>query len=80
MPFKILKKELKAFSPTLLAKPIVIAITKIDAISDEDKAAFARKQIDRKKPMLISAVSGENIAELVSRLWHEIKEMRSASA
>lgn len=72
--YKTLKAELKAFEPSLLKKPSLVIITKADAMSEEDFKMASTLKFDRKKPMIISAVSGDSIPELVAKLWQVIKE------
>jgi GTP-binding protein len=67
--YKTLKQELKKFNPSLLTKPRLIAITKADAITDEQRLAYKRLTIDKIKPLLISAVTGDTIDILIRRLW-----------
>ena len=75
--FKILKNELKHYDPLLLKKPAIIVITKSDAMTPDELKAFKRMTIDKKKPMLISAVSGDNIDILVRSLWETIGKART---
>jgi GTPase len=78
--FAILKEELKKYQKTLLTRPRIIAVTKLDALMPEDIAELKKLTIDRKKPLLISAVAGENVKELVSKLWKEVKTAKEADA
>ena len=75
--FKILKNELKHYDPLLLKKPAIIVITKSDAMTPDELKAFKRMTIDKKKPMLISAVSGDNIDILIRLLWETIGKARA---
>jgi GTPase len=72
--YKTLKAELKAFEPSLLKKPSLVIITKADAMSEEDFKIASTLKFDRKKPLIISAVSGDSIPELIAKLWQVIKE------
>jgi GTP-binding protein len=72
--YKILKKELKGYEPSLLKKPFLITITKSDAMMDQELNDAAALKFERKKPMLISSASGENIPLLISKLWQILKE------
>ncbi len=74
--YEILKKELKAFSKELMKKPRIILITKADALTPKDRKAFLKMIFDRKKPLIISAVTGENIPELISKLWDIVKKSK----
>ncbi len=78
--YRILKKELKSYNKALLAKPQIVAITKSDSIPDEMQAAFKKMSFDKKRPILISAVVGENLTELVKRLWVTVCEEKAAAA
>jgi 50S ribosomal subunit-associated GTPase HflX len=60
-------------------RPVIIAITKVDAVTYEQRKRYAKMSIDRKRPMLISAVTGEAIPDLVSKLWHTILEGRKST-
>jgi GTP-binding protein len=75
--FKILKNELKHYDPLLLKKPALIVITKSDAMTADELKAFKRMTIDKKKPLVISAVSGDNIDLLIRSLWEAIGNIRS---
>jgi GTPase len=70
--FKTLLREIENFNPTLLTKPRIIALTKSDAMDEDTLKACKRMKIDKQKPTIISAVSGENIGLLVRMLWDAI--------
>ena len=70
--FKTLLRELENFNPTLLMKPRIIAITKSDAMDADTLQSFKRMKIDKQKPLVISAVSGDNIDVLIRTLWDAI--------
>ncbi len=74
--YEILKKELKAFSKELMKKPRMILITKADALTPKSVKAFSTLAFDRKKPLIVSAVTGENIPELVSKVWTIVKKSK----
>jgi len=76
--YKILKKELENYSPALLSKPRLIAISKSDAIGEDERKSLARLTIDKQKPILISAVSGDNIDLLIRRLWDALAKSKEA--
>jgi GTPase len=75
--FKTLVRELEKFNPTLLAKPRIIAITKSDAMEEHAIQASKRMKIDKQKPLVISAVSGENIDVLIRTLWEALGKART---
>ncbi len=78
--YTILKKELKTFSKELMKKPRIVLITKADALTPKEVKAFLKLTFDRKKPMIVSAVTGENIPELISKLWDIVKKSKEAIA
>jgi GTP-binding protein len=74
--YEILKKELKAFSKELMKKPRLVLITKADVLTPKDVRAFSKLSFDRKKPLIVSAITGEHIPELVSKLWDIVKKSK----
>lgn len=69
-----INKELKAYNPSLLEKPQVIAANKIDAIYDEQES-FLPKLKEEFEPqgisvIPISAVSGQSLKELLYHVNH----------
>jgi GTP-binding protein len=61
--YKVIRKELKAYGEGLASKPEIVALTKVDALSPEERAekAAALKKAARRVPLEISAPTGENI-------------------
>jgi GTP-binding protein len=74
--YEVLKKELKAFSKELMKKPRMILVTKSDSLTPKNMKAFTKMTFDRKKPLIISAVTGENIPELISKVWAIVKKSK----
>lgn len=66
---RAIEKELRAYDPTILEKPMVIAANKIDAIYDDEndiiKALREEFEKDGVKVFPISAVSGKGLKELL---------------
>ena len=71
--YKTLLKELKNYSPTLLDKPRLIAITKSDAMMPEAIQKAKRLSFDKMKPLVISAVSGDNVELLIRTMWQTLR-------
>lgn len=70
--FRILKNELEQFSPELLHKDIVLAITKCDMLDAELTKAI-RKELPRKVDcVLISSVANQGLGELKEVLWRKL--------
>jgi GTP-binding protein len=77
--YKILLGELEKYNPELLTKARLLAITKCDAITEEDlkKLDKTRAKLEKKLeiPVLpISSISGLGIAELKDMIWTELQK------
>lgn len=72
-------KELGLYSPFLLEKPQVVAGTKIDAMTGEDKLKTLLRhcRAKRLKFFPISAVTGDGVKELIRYLGREVEKKRS---
>src|SRR6195952_3259071 len=67
--FDILVNELEQYSPELLQKDFVIAISKSDMLDDELKTAI-KKELPKKIPyVFISSVTQQGLTELKDLLW-----------
>ncbi len=63
--YRTIRRELKKYDPALVARPEIVALNKIDALTPElvaEQAKLLRKAC-RQQPLLISAVSGEGVRE-----------------
>jgi GTP-binding protein len=78
--YDVLLEELRLYSPDLLTKPRLVLITKIDSVQAGDLAAMKRMRFGKSRPLLISAVSGEGIKNLVHRMWDLITEESNRTA
>jgi GTPase len=72
--YKTVRAELKAFSPDLAKKKEIVALSKCDAL---DAATIAEKaaelqKVARKKPLVISAVSGQGMKEALFAIAREV--------
>jgi GTP-binding protein len=65
--FKVVMKELKAFSPELAAKPMIVAATKADILQDPRRLENLRRMAKRRglEFHTISSVTGNGIQELI---------------
>ncbi len=66
--FPILKKEIKTYSRTLLKKPYLIALNKIDISDGQEKKVKSFKDKMKKEVFPISAVTGEGIPSLLKAI------------
>ena len=72
--YRTVRRELKAYGHELESKKEIVALTKIDALDAETREAQAAalQKVARKKPLLMSAVSGEGVQEALYALTREI--------
>jgi GTPase len=68
--YRIIRRELKAYSAGLAAKPEIIAFNKVDAVPEDElaaKVAAFRKRL-RKTPLLISGSTGAGVDQAMKKL------------
>jgi GTP-binding protein len=78
--YRTVRAELKAHGASLARKKEIVALSKCDAL---DEAAIAAKASElkaaaRKKPLVLSAVSGRGVREALAALAREIGKSKSA--
>lgn len=73
--YKVIRGELEAYGHGLEDKPEIVALSQIDILTPEDrkKKAAALKRACGHAPMLVSAVTGEGVQEVLRALMREIK-------
>lgn len=70
--YTVLVNELRSYDRTLMEKPKIVALTKIDII-DDDRLKKLRKLKFRSTPTLsVSAVSGAGVNHLVKTMWKAV--------
>ena len=77
--YKTVRAELKAYGGGLARKKELVALTKCDALTEDviaEKAAELQRAA-RKKPLLISAVSGQGMKEALFALAREVERARA---
>ena len=76
--YKTVRVELAAYDHGLTEKPEILALSKADAMSaDAIKQQAARlKRAAKKTPLVVSAVSGDGVAEVLRALWKVIETAR----
>lgn len=76
--YRIIRGELDAYGEGLSDKTEILALNKIDALSEEERSekAAALQAASGKKPMLVSGVSGEGVTELLRAAWNEVRKTR----
>ncbi len=80
--YKMVRRELEAYGYGLADKPEIVALSKADAMSAaERKQQLARlKRVAKKTPLVVSAVSGEGVADVLRALLNVIDKKRAAAA
>ncbi|WP_374275611.1 GTPase ObgE [Brevundimonas sp.] len=76
--WRTIRNELEAYGEGLGEKAEILALNKIDALTDEaraEKAAELEAAAGR-KPYLVSGVSGEGVKELLRAAWAEVRRTR----
>jgi GTP-binding protein len=76
--YKTVRAELSAYGHELTNKPEIVALNKADALrSDDVKQQVARlKRAAKKTPLVMSAVSGEGVTEVLRALFKVIERAR----
>jgi len=72
--YRILRKELAAYSPILAAKPHIIAANKMDLTDAQGKLHELRERLPGMEIVAISAATGTGLNGLAERLWQIIVE------
>jgi GTP-binding protein len=76
--WRIVRHELEAYGEELADKPEILALNKIDALSDEARAARAAEleAVAGTKVRLVSGFTGENVTELLREAWALVRRRR----
>jgi GTPase len=79
--YKTVRTELEAYGHELVDKPEIVALNKADALlADDIKKQIAKlKRAAKKTPLVISAVSGEGVREVLRALMKVIEDARDAA-
>ncbi len=77
--FEVVMNELSSFSPTLVAKPMVVVATKIDVAQDSDRVESLKKMAGSKGLPFhaISSVTGKGISRLTSAISEILAQTRA---
>jgi GTP-binding protein len=75
--YHILLQELEKFNPEMLHKKRVLAISKTDVLSEEDRKEL-QKKTKHLSPIFISSITRYNIPDLKDHLWKAIQESYGA--
>jgi GTP-binding protein len=70
--YETLVQELRLYNPQLLDKSRVLAISKMDVISDEERVTLQKNLPNGIPTLLISAITQEGIEQLKDKIWELI--------
>jgi len=78
--YKTIRKELKAYGGGLADKPEIVALSKVDSLTPEERAekAAALKKAARRVPLELSAPTGENVEKVLRALRRAIDQADAA--
>jgi GTP-binding protein len=76
--YRTIRGELEAYGAGLEDKPELLALSKVDALTDEGRteAAAALEAVAGRKPFQVSGVSGEGVTELLRAAYALVRERR----
>ncbi len=77
--YRIIRGELEAYGAGLEEKPEIVALSKSDAVPADElkRKAKALAKVGGKKPLVLSAVSGDGMTPALRALVVEIKAVRA---
>ncbi len=80
--YETVRTEIAAYGNGLADKPEIVALSKADALGADDiKQQLARlKRAAKKQPLVVSAVSGDGVAEVLRALYQVIEKARPTAA
>ena len=79
--YKTIIHEIAAYGGHLSEKPMIVALNKVDALDDEERA-FYKEELDAQSDaevLLLSAVSGEGVPEVLRALRRVIDQTHAAA-
>jgi len=73
--FNILLKELKSYSPQLIEKKMLVALSKADLVDAKEKNKALRNKFKgiKTKPLIFSSITGFGLSELLDILWENLE-------
>ncbi|CAG5071666.1 GTPase Obg [Dyadobacter sp. CECT 9623] len=70
--YETLIQELKIYNPSLLDKNRILAVSKTDVLTDQEKVSLREKLPENITTLLISAITQEGIEQLKDKVWELI--------
>ena len=80
--YKVVRKELEAYSDVLAQKPEIVALNKIDSLSDEEikKKKKALEKASKQEVHTISGIAQKNVQQVLAQMFKEVKITRDEVA
>jgi GTP-binding protein len=80
--FDAINLELEKFNPRLLEKPQLVVLTKTDITEVREGIPEVRRIFEQRgyRTLVVSAVTGEGVPELVTTVGRELERLRSGDA
>ena len=77
--YRTVREEIEAYGHGLAGKPEIVALSKVDALSPEEReiAAAELAAAAGREPCLVSAVSGEGVEDLLRLLARQVRAART---
>jgi GTP-binding protein len=77
--YKILLNELKSYSPELVNKKKIVALSKADLAEDRDLNKLKKRKLRNSdsKLMIFSSATGEGLPDLMDELWQELEQLKN---
>jgi GTPase len=75
--YRTIQQELSAYSDSLAIRPQVLAVSKIDAVDDEEIAEIvaALKEVTQQEVFLISSATRTGLDPLLQQVWNELDRL-----
>ena len=73
--FVKINKELKEYSEELSSRPQIIVANKCDIFGAEENLKIFKKKLKGEKIFEISAISGENLQDLLNEIYEKLQEL-----
>jgi GTP-binding protein len=77
--YRVIRRELEAFSPKLAGKREVIAANKLDLAVDNEALDKLRRELPDKEIFPISGVSRQGLEPLLDKLWRILEEEKAGA-
>jgi GTP-binding protein len=78
--YRIIRREVEAFSPTLAAKREIVAPNKMDLAIDDEAIDKLRQDLPGIELFPISGVSKQGVEKLLETLWRDLEELKAETS